>query len=91
VQICASALVRYAEGPVGTKRWCKLVLVNDGRMLPRNLRRELLTSEELMSQLRLQGVETLDEVKKAYIEPDGRISVIKRNGSKAQARERKGT
>ena len=36
----------------------------------------MLTDEELMSQLRQQGVENLAEVRKAYIEGDGHLSVI---------------
>jgi uncharacterized membrane protein YcaP (DUF421 family) len=69
-----------------------LALVRDGQVLPQNLRKELLTHDELLSQLRLQGVENLEDVEKAYMEPDGRISVIKRNGGEAQsqASERRG-
>jgi uncharacterized membrane protein YcaP (DUF421 family) len=55
-----------------------LPLVVDGRMLRRNMRRELITEEELMSQLREQGVESLDEVKRCCLEGDGHISVIKK-------------
>ena len=40
------------------------------------MRREFLTEEELMSHLRKEGIETLEEVKSAAIEGDGRISVI---------------
>jgi uncharacterized membrane protein YcaP (DUF421 family) len=29
-----------------------------------------------MSQLRLQGVEDLDRVRRAYIEPNGQISIL---------------
>lgn len=36
-----------------------LQVVRDGRMLRRNMRREYLTEEELMSHLRLQGIESL--------------------------------
>jgi uncharacterized membrane protein YcaP (DUF421 family) len=53
-----------------------LLLVKDGRMLRRNMRRELVTPEELMSRLREEGVEHLADVERAYMEPDGRISVI---------------
>jgi uncharacterized membrane protein YcaP (DUF421 family) len=53
-----------------------LLLVKDGRADKRNLRKELITDEELMGQLREQGVDGLDKVKKAYMEQDGRISVI---------------
>jgi uncharacterized membrane protein YcaP (DUF421 family) len=55
-----------------------MALVKNGRMLMRNMRRELITEDELWSKLRESGVESLDQVKKAYIEADGQISVIKR-------------
>jgi uncharacterized membrane protein YcaP (DUF421 family) len=54
-----------------------LLLVKDGRVQKRNLRQEMITEEELMSQLREQGVENIAEVKKCYLEGDGHISVIK--------------
>lgn len=54
-----------------------LPLVKDGRVLRRNLRKEMITMEELMGQLREQGVESLDEVKKCCLEADGTVSVIK--------------
>jgi uncharacterized membrane protein YcaP (DUF421 family) len=54
-----------------------LPLVKDGQLLRRNMRRELISTEELMSQLREQGVESLSDVKRCYLEGDGHISVIK--------------
>ena len=65
-----------------------LVLVKDGKMLRRNMRREFVSEDELMSQIRQQGLEDLTEVRKAYIEGDGRISVIKRNGESHPAPKR---
>lgn len=56
-----------------------LALVSNGRLLRVNMERELLTQDELMSMLRKQGVQRLDEVKVAFMEPDGGISVITRN------------
>lgn len=53
-----------------------LPLIKDGRMQRRNMRQELITEEELMGQLREQGVESVAEVKKCYLEGDGQISVI---------------
>ncbi len=58
-----------------------LLLVKDGQMLKRNMRREFITEEELMGSLRQQGVDDVAEVKKAYMEGDGRISVIKKDGN----------
>jgi uncharacterized membrane protein YcaP (DUF421 family) len=57
-----------------------LPLIEDGRMLVRNMRREMITREELLSQIREQGLDDVDEVKSAYLEGNGEISVIKRNG-----------
>ena len=46
------------------------------RLIERHLQRELITEDELMSKLRQQGVEFLAEVKFAYMEADGSISII---------------
>jgi uncharacterized membrane protein YcaP (DUF421 family) len=56
-----------------------LPLVRDGRLMRRNLRRELITEDEMRSYLRLHGVADLGEVEEARLEPDGRISVVKRH------------
>ena len=44
----------------------------------RNMRSELITRDELHSRLREEGIENLQEVKRCYMEGDGRISIIKR-------------
>lgn len=54
----------------------RLALVRSGRMLRKNMHQELITEDELRSQLRLQGVDDLASVEAAYVEHDGRISVI---------------
>ncbi|TVV70392.1 DUF421 domain-containing protein [Sphingomonas solaris] len=56
-----------------------LVLVKDGRMCRANMRRALMTREELFQQLREEGVDDIDRVKKAVMEGDGEISVIERD------------
>lgn len=58
-----------------------LPLIRDGRPIRRNLRRESVSDDELWSRLRAQGVEHLSEVKAAYIEANGEITVIKHNKS----------
>jgi uncharacterized membrane protein YcaP (DUF421 family) len=55
-----------------------LLLIHNGRMLQRNMRHELVTENELRSQLREHGIDDLSQVRKAYMESDGRVSVIKR-------------
>jgi uncharacterized membrane protein YcaP (DUF421 family) len=59
-------------------------------VLHRNLRKELMTKEELLAKLREQGVGDVAEVRAAYIESDGGISVIKRERRPSdQARPRR--
>jgi uncharacterized membrane protein YcaP (DUF421 family) len=55
-------------------------LVREGQVLAANLRRELITRDELMAQLRKHGVEDVAQVKSAWIEDDGRISLVRRRG-----------
>jgi len=52
-------------------------LVQDGRLLRKNLQREMITEDELLAALRKEGVDDIAEVKRACLEADGRISVIK--------------
>jgi uncharacterized membrane protein YcaP (DUF421 family) len=55
-----------------------LPLVTDGQVIRRNLRQEMLTLDDLMEQLREQGVERLGEVRSCCLEGDGHLSVIRR-------------
>lgn len=55
-----------------------LPLIENGRVLHRNRRHELITMEELKSRLREHGVTNLAEVERAYMESDGEVTVIKR-------------
>ena len=52
-------------------------LVRDGRLLRRNMQRELITEDELLAILREEGVSDLGKVSSACLEADGRISVVK--------------
>lgn len=56
----------------------KLKLIENGRMLRRNMREEFVSVEELMAELRAQGLEDCRDVKAAYMEANGNISVIPR-------------
>ena len=54
-----------------------LLLIKDGQLQRQNMRRELISVDELMGQLRLHGLEDAEKVRKCYLEDDGHISVIK--------------
>src|SRR5689334_12272589 len=53
-----------------------LLLIDRGHVLARNLRREFLTREDLDAQLREKGLSSASEVRKAYMESDGKFSVV---------------
>ncbi len=55
-----------------------LVLVRNGKIQYRNLRREFITMDELRSQMRINGIEDMSKVRTACMEPDGQISVTKK-------------
>jgi uncharacterized membrane protein YcaP (DUF421 family) len=59
-----------------------LTLIENGKVLRRNMRRELVTMDELMSHLREQGIDDVSRVKRAYVEGDGNISVIEKDGQR---------
>lgn len=64
------ALRRIAEA-------APVVLVRHGRLVRRNLRREMISIPELMALLREHGVDKLAEIGFARMESDGEISVIR--------------
>ena len=59
--------------------WCQpkpLCLVRNGQVDHANLQSMLMTMDELLSQIRQHGIDSLAEVDHSRIEPDGHISVI---------------
>jgi len=63
------AFRRFSEAP-------PLLLVDRGRVIGRNLRREFVTRDELDEQLRKHGVTEIAQVRAAYMESDGDFSVL---------------
>lgn len=54
-----------------------LLLIRDGKLVaPELMRRYRITDAELHATLRQQGALTVSEVARAYVEPDGTISVV---------------
>ncbi|HEU4930412.1 MAG TPA: YetF domain-containing protein, partial [Candidatus Krumholzibacteria bacterium] len=67
--IRSDAVQRLLEPP-------PLVLIRDGKLQKRVMRRELITEDEVMSHMRLEGISDIRSVRRAYIEPDGQISFL---------------
>jgi uncharacterized membrane protein YcaP (DUF421 family) len=57
-----------------------VVLIENGRPIEQNLRRERLTLEELAEKARLEQMESLDDVRLAVLETNGDISIIPKRG-----------
>jgi len=62
-----------------------LQLVKDGQMLMRNLRKEFLTQEDVQAQLRQAGVDDVGRVRAAYLEGDGKLSVLTMDADRQRA------
>jgi uncharacterized membrane protein YcaP (DUF421 family) len=55
-----------------------IILVEDGKVVERNLRRQRLTQEEIAAAARVESIESLNDVKWAVLETSGQISFIKK-------------
>ena len=54
------------------------LLISDGRLLERNLRRERMTVEEIRSEARQQSIGSLEDIRYAVLETNGKVSFITR-------------
>jgi uncharacterized membrane protein YcaP (DUF421 family) len=59
-------------------------LIAEGELDRRVMRRELMTNDEVRSQLRLHGIQDVAQVERAYIEPNGMISLVRRDHSETE-------
>ena len=55
-----------------------IVIVEHGKLLERNLRRERLTLEDVAEEARLNGIGDLDDIEWGVLETSGRISFVPR-------------
>ncbi len=58
-----------------------IVLVENGQLIDRNMRRERLTLDDLAEKARMSEIASIDEIKWAVLETNGDISFIKKPGS----------
>ncbi|MDF2522231.1 MAG: hypothetical protein K0R84_2859 [Clostridia bacterium] len=58
-----------------------IVLVEDGKLIKKNMRDARITIENLLGQLRLKSVFSLSEVALALVEPTGKINVVKKQSA----------
>ena len=73
--------------------WLKvpaLTLIEHGKLIDENLRREMISRDDLAGQLRANGVRAAAEVELARLEEDGRVSVIKHGSERSSSERRPG-
>jgi uncharacterized membrane protein YcaP (DUF421 family) len=58
-----------------------LILVEDGKVIEKNVRKERITPEEIAAEARLQQIDSLEKVKWAVLESGGRISFIAKSSA----------
>jgi uncharacterized membrane protein YcaP (DUF421 family) len=63
-------------------------LIKEGKLLRKNMDQNYITYEELMSQVREAGLEKPADVKKAFMEGDGSISIIPFDKDKAKSKNK---
>ena len=71
----------------GTRKWLdpkRVCLIRDGVLQRRGMRREYITEDELLTELHRAGLEHFSQVKMAYIESDGQISIIRQERGQAR-------
>jgi len=55
------------------------IIYTEGKIIRKNMKRFFITDKDLLEEVRLQGnVESLDEIKSAYVERNGKITIIKK-------------
>lgn len=63
------------------------VLVEDGKILHKNLQKEFLTADDLFAAIHAQGVESLDEVHRCELAPNGAIAVFQKHPTELERLE----
>jgi uncharacterized membrane protein YcaP (DUF421 family) len=58
-----------------------IVLVEDGKLVEKNLKRERMTPDEVAEEMRMQQIGSFDEVQWGILERNGSISFVKKGGS----------
>ena len=80
---------RFPRWHIGSAR--EVQVIRDGEILWNNLEREQVSEEELMSELRQQGLDSTRDVIAAFIEGDGHFSILKRGGQRMRRKESRAT
>ncbi|HHY39205.1 MAG TPA: DUF421 domain-containing protein [Clostridia bacterium] len=76
-QYLVSLLNVYSRGAERVTQGTPVLLVQNGKVLWENLKKERVTLEDLRIMLREAGIDNITDVQEARLEPNGKVSVIK--------------
>ena len=68
-----------------------VAVIIDGHIIDEALRIERVSTDELLTEARNQGIDDVRDIRVALIEADGRFSFIKYDGEQQQPQERRGS
>jgi uncharacterized membrane protein YcaP (DUF421 family) len=71
----SSVLKKYVEGE-------PIYIIFRGKLLQGALRKNRISVNELLSEMRTQGIASLEDVEYALLEPNGSISIFKKDGDR---------
>ena len=66
------------------------VIVRNGKVVEENLRRDRLTRDEILSEMRLAGIGRMSDVAWAILEPQGKMSFIRKDDQPSPQRDEDG-
>jgi uncharacterized membrane protein YcaP (DUF421 family) len=66
-----------------------LPLVRQGQLMRKNMRLEMISTDELRAEARRQGIANLKTIRLAHLEANGEISFVKQAGEPSRKRTRK--
>lgn len=58
------------------------ILIDNGKIIRKNLKKQFMNVDLLLSELRLKNIYDISEVKYAILEPNGRFSIIKKESNR---------
>jgi uncharacterized membrane protein YcaP (DUF421 family) len=64
------------------------IIIQEGELLSDSLRRDRLTRAEVESEMRLAGIGSMSEVAWAILEPQGKISFIRKDGQQSEQKDK---
>ena len=77
IDVCYNYLTKYNRFFKYNLSESPTLIVKNGEMMKENIRKVKLNHNDVRMLLRHEGIEYLEDVNKAYLEPSGKISVFK--------------